>query len=75
MVGPDVEIVPEPSDDPRSYHVSSERIARELGFRPRRGIRDAVEGLAAAFAAGRVPEPMTDKVYYNIKTMQAAALA
>jgi nucleoside-diphosphate-sugar epimerase len=75
VVGPDVEIVPEPSDDLRSYHVSSERIARELGFRPRRNIRDAVEGLAAAFAAGRVPEPMTDKVYYNIKTMQAAALA
>ena len=75
VVGPDVEIVPEPSDDLRSYHVSSERIARELGYRPRRSIRDAVEGLAAAFAAGRVPEPMTDKAYYNIKTMQAAALA
>ena len=74
VVGPDVEIAPEPSDDLRSYHVSSERIARELGYRPRLSIRDAVEGLAAAFAAGRVPEPMTDKAYYNIKTMQAAGL-
>jgi len=75
VVGEDVEIATEPSDDLRSYHVSSERIARELGFRPRRSIRDAVLGLTEAFAAGRVPEPMTAKVYYNIKTMQAAALA
>ncbi len=75
VVGPGVDVVTEPSDDLRSYHVSSERIRRELGFRPRRGVRDAVEGLVAAFRAGKVPDPMTDKVYYNIKTMQAAGLA
>ena len=47
VMGDDVEIAAEPSDDLRSYHVSSERIGRELGFRPRCSIRDAVKGLAA----------------------------
>ena len=31
-VGRNVEIVVTPTDDHRSYHVSSEKIRRELGF-------------------------------------------
>ena len=33
-VGDDVEIVTTPTDDMRSYHVSSEKIRRELGWEP-----------------------------------------
>ncbi|MDP7603754.1 MAG: SDR family oxidoreductase [Alphaproteobacteria bacterium] len=73
-VGPGVEIVTTPSDDLRSYHVSSAKIRDELGFVASHTITDAVSELAAAFAAGRVPHAMTDKVYYNIKTMQAVGL-
>lgn len=69
-----VEIVTTPSDDHRSYHISSERIRRDLGFVPRRTIEDAVRDLAAAFAAGKVPDPMTGIRYYNIRTMQALHL-
>ena len=69
-VGPAVDIVTEPTDDLRSYHVSSERIKRELGFEPTRSIGDAVTGLVAAFQSGAGPDAMTDKVYYNIRTMQ-----
>ena len=71
----EVEIIRTPTDDMRSYHVSSEKIRRELGFQPKRTIRDAVDSLVAAFNAGKIPNPMTDKVYYNIKTMQAVALS
>lgn len=74
MVGTGVEIVTQPTDDLRSYHVSSQKIADELGFRPVHTIDDAVQSLVAAFAAGKVPNSMTDRSYYNIKTMQALNL-
>ena len=73
-VGPQVDIVVTPTDDHRSYHVSSERIRRELGFSARRSVRDAVLDLKTAFAAGRVPDPMTDDRYYNIRRMQGLNL-
>jgi nucleoside-diphosphate-sugar epimerase len=69
-IGPRVEIVVTPTDDHRSYHVSSERIRRDLGFVAKRAIEDAVIDLRDAFAAGKVPNPMTDDRYYNIKRMQ-----
>ncbi len=69
-----VEIATLPSDDQRSYHVSSERIGRELGFVPRHTIEDAVASLGAAFAAGRVAGAMTDERYYNVKRMRSLGL-
>ena len=73
-VGGGVEIVVEPTDDLRSYHVSSELIGRELGFRPKYTIEDAVRGLVQAFSDGRLPGSMDDPRYYNIKTMQQVKL-
>ena len=74
VVGGSTEIVTTPSDDNRSYHISSEKIRRELGFVPTHTIEDAVRGLVDGFEAGRIPNPMTDIRYYNIKTMQALQL-
>lgn len=65
-----LEIVTTPSDDHRSYHISSEKIKKELGFVPRRSIEQAVYDLAEAFQTGKIPNPMTDPRYYNIKQMQ-----
>jgi nucleoside-diphosphate-sugar epimerase len=73
-VGEEVEIVVTPTNDHRSYHVSSERIFGELGFRPRRSVSDAILDLKTAFAAGKVPNSMADDRYYNIKRMQAVRL-
>ena len=67
---PPIEIVVTPTDDHRSYHISSEKIRRELDFSPKRTIDDAVRDLVTAFKAGKIPDPMTDARYYNIKTMQ-----
>ncbi len=74
VVGPQVTIAATPSDDLRSYRVSSAKIARELGFRARHTVEDAVRDLVAAFRAGKVPNPLTDVRYYNIKAMQARKL-
>jgi nucleoside-diphosphate-sugar epimerase len=73
-VGSAVEIVVTPTDDHRSYHVSSERIRRELGFNARRTVRDAVADLKTAFLSGKIANPMTDDRYYNIKRMQGLKL-
>ena len=73
-VGPKVDIVVTPTDDHRSYHVSSEKIRRELGFSAQRSVKDAIVDLKAAFNAGKVPNSMTDDRYYNIKRMQALKL-
>jgi nucleoside-diphosphate-sugar epimerase len=74
VVGPDVQIAVTPTDDLRSYHVSSEKIQRELHFQPRRTVQDAVRDLAAAFQAGKVPDPLTNPRYFNVKTIQALHL-
>jgi nucleoside-diphosphate-sugar epimerase len=73
-VGSGVEIVVTPTDDHRSYHVSSERIRRELGFSANRSVEDAIADLKSAFIAGKVPNSMTDDRYYNIKRMQTLKL-
>ena len=70
--GPPVEIVTTPTDDNRSYHISSERIGRDLGFHPRRTLEDAMRDLIVAFRDGLLPDSETLARYYNIKTMQQA---
>ena len=73
-VGPQVDIVVTPTNDHRSYHVSSEKIRRELGFSANRSVKDAIVDLKSAFDAGKVPNAMTDDRYYNIKRMQGLKL-
>ena len=70
VVGAQVGIETTPTDDNRSYHISSEKIRRELGYEPRLTIEDAITGLRDAFAAGKIHEPLTNPSYYNIKRMQ-----
>lgn len=74
VVGEDVAIITMPTDDQRSYHISSEKIKRELGFVPQHSVEDAVRDLVAAFHAGQIPKSMTDIRYYNIRQMQALKL-
>jgi len=73
-VGPDVSIVTTPTDDNRSYHVSSGKIKRELGYAPSHSIQNAVRDLVKAFDKGKIPNSMSDIHYYNIKTMQTIQL-
>ena len=75
VIGSDISIVTTPTDDNRSYHVSSEKIGRELHFKAEHSIEEAVQDLLIAFQAGKIPNSMTDNCYYNIKTMQSVQLA
>ena len=70
VIGDQVEIRTTSSDDNRSYHISSEKIRRELGFEATHSIEDAVTSLKEAFDEGLVPDPLTDDVYYNVKRMK-----
>jgi nucleoside-diphosphate-sugar epimerase len=65
-----IEIVTEPSDDPRSYHINSDKVRRVLGFSPRRGVEDAVRELCEAFKAGKLPNSMDDNRYFNVRRMK-----
>jgi nucleoside-diphosphate-sugar epimerase len=67
----EIKIVTTPTDDIRSYHINSDKIAARLGFRPKRGVEDAVRDLCQAFRAGKLPNSMTDDRYYNVKVLRA----
>lgn len=69
-----VDIVTEPSDDIRSYRISSDKIRRELGFAPTRTIEDAVRDLVSAFRAGKLPDSMTKTSYFNVQAIKQARL-
>ncbi|MBN1848833.1 MAG: NAD-dependent epimerase/dehydratase family protein [Deltaproteobacteria bacterium] len=69
-----IPIIKTPTDDNRSYHVCSEKIKRELGFEAKHTIEEAILDLKEAFYSGRLPDPMNDIRYYNIKTMQHLGL-
>jgi nucleoside-diphosphate-sugar epimerase len=63
-----------PSNDPRSYHVSSRKIADTLGWRPTHTLEDAVRDLCRAFRAGKLPNSLSDDRYINVKTVKSLAL-
>jgi nucleoside-diphosphate-sugar epimerase len=73
-VGSDVEIEVKPSTDNRSYHISSEKIRRVLGFSTVHSIREAVKDLKGALEGGRLPNSLTDDRFFNIKQMQKIGL-
>jgi nucleoside-diphosphate-sugar epimerase len=64
-----------PSNDLRSYHVSSEKIKRVLGWTPKQSLENAVVDLCRAFRSGKIPNSLTDIRYYNVKTVQASKLS
>ncbi len=66
----DVSINTVPTNDHRSYHISSEAISRELGFKPKHGIDGAISNVITAFSRRLIPDPMTKPIYYNIEVMK-----
>ncbi|MEZ4334232.1 MAG: SDR family oxidoreductase [Myxococcota bacterium] len=69
-IDPAIPIEVIPTDDNRSYRLDSTKVTRVLGWKPSRGIVDAVRDLAEAFAAGRVPDPDSAQ-YRNVARMSA----
>ena len=67
---PDVDVRRVPTDDPRSYHISSEHLAGELGFRAQHSIAAAVREVEAALLDGRLPDSLEHPRYFNVKRLQ-----
>lgn len=74
VIGEDVKLVTTPTNDNRSYHISSKKIAEKLGFSATHSIQDAVEGLKEAFEKGMLPDSLGNEMYFNIKRMQSVNL-
>jgi nucleoside-diphosphate-sugar epimerase len=74
VVGEDVKLVATPTNDNRSYHISSKKITEKLGWKPKHTIRNAVEDLKKAFEEGLLPNSLEDERYFNIKRMQSLDL-
>ena len=75
VVGKDVKLITTPSDDNRSYHISSSKIKSQLGFEAKHTIRDAVSDICEAFDKGLLPDSLEKEKYFNIKMMQSLNLS
>jgi len=73
--GNPIEIEVAETNDPRSYHINSQKIEKILGFRPKRTVEDAIRDLCKAFSAGKLPNSMTDERYFNVRTMKTKKAA
>ena len=69
-----IQITTTPSNDNRSYHVSSRKIFEKLGWKPKRTIEDAVRGLCDAFKQGKFKDTMADESFVNVKVIKKLGL-
>ena len=69
-----VSIERQSTDDLRSYHISSEKIKRELGFAASHSVEDAVRDMIEAFQSGKIVDPLNNLRYYNIRVMKKIKL-
>ncbi len=74
VMGGKLAIDVQPTDDMRSYHVSSAKLRQALGFSATHSIENAVRGLVDAFKESRLQDPMNNPMYFNIKRMQQVNL-
>jgi nucleoside-diphosphate-sugar epimerase len=70
VIGDDVKIQRVRTEDNRSYHISSEKIKKNLGFKYNSTILNAIEDLKKAFDEKKLNNPMKNIDYFNIKKMQ-----
>jgi len=75
VVGEDVRLIISDTDDDRSYHISSQKIKDELGFKATHTIKDAIKDLCNAFDQGLLQNSLENEMYYNIKRMQSLKIS
>ena len=67
VIGSDIKIKNTKSDDNRSYHVSSEKIEKVLGFKTKYTIKDAVLDLKNAFEKKLLTNTFNDEFFLTLK--------
>ena len=70
IIGQDVELSFEKTNDNRSYHISSKKIENIIGFKPKQTIEKAVEDLKKALDSNLLPDSLSDDRYFNIKRFE-----
>ena len=66
-IGKDIKIIRSHVDDNRSYHISSDKIKRELNFKTKFTINDAIKDLKDAFDNKKLINTFEDINFFNIK--------
>ncbi len=69
IIGKNVSIEVTPSNDNRSYHISSKKIESELGLKPNHTIKDAVLDIKIAREKGNLDWDNIN--FYNVKKMKS----
>ena len=70
ILGDDIKLIVSPTDDNRSYHISSEKIKKVLNFSTKFTVDDAIKDLKKAFTDKLLDDPLKNPDYFNIKKMQ-----
>ena len=73
-IGDDVTLNSSPTNDNRSYHISSKKIKKTLDFDTKYTITNAVVDLKKAFENELLPNSLNDEKYFNIKRMKSVQL-
>lgn len=71
---PSIAIEVKPTNDTRSYHISSEKMKKELGFEARHTVEEAIADIKKAYEKGLLPDAITDNKYYNIRVMKSRGM-
>jgi nucleoside-diphosphate-sugar epimerase len=74
IIGEDVELETTPTNDNRSYHISSKKITEVLNFKTQFTVQDAVIDLKKAFDEKLLVNSLENEMYFNIKRMQSYQL-
>lgn len=70
-MGDEMEIEEVPTNDPRSYHINSDRIIED-GFKPTHSIRSAIKSIKNNLH--KLHDPLNNSDYYNVKKMKDLGL-
>lgn len=65
-----IEIRYKETNDPRSYHISSEKIFKQFGLKPKKQIHEAIMDLKLSLELGRLPNSMTAPRYFNVEMLK-----
>ncbi len=74
-LGEDVNIKIEKSNDNRSYHICSTKFSDITKFQYSHSIDDAIKDLKSAFENKKFNDPLSNKLYFNIKMMNSIKLS
>ena len=73
-LGADINLKIEKTTDERSYHISSKKFSEVTNFEYSKNINDAISELKFAFENKKFINPLTNKLYFNIKMMNSVEL-